>query len=92
MSGNKPKEASNNVKAQDARLRYSTVAIKHAKAYNKSTLPEIGDYVRIVNPKTGQTKRGTAEGFCADGKAKVCCAKNIIITRQAKNLRHYVFE
>ena len=90
-SRNKVKEMYNNANTRDTRLRYSTVTIRHKKAYDESMLPRIEDYVRIINPKSGQPNRGTIEGFCADGKAKICCARNIILTRQSKNLRYYVF-
>ena len=89
ISRNKIKETYNN---RNARLNYSTATISHEKAYDELTLPGIGDYVRIINPKPGQPNRGKIEGFCADGKAKVCCDRNIIITRQPKNLRYYVFK
>ena len=91
VSGNRTEEASDSAEKRDARLKYSTVTIKQEKAYDKSKLPEIGDYVRIINPKTGQPNRETIEGFCTDGKAKIHCARNIVITRQTKNLRYYVF-
>ena len=89
ISRNKIKETYNN---RSARLNYSTATISHEKADDELTLPGIGDYVRIINPKPGQPNRGKIEGFCADGKAKVCCDRNIIITRQPKNLRYYVFK
>ena len=89
ISRNNINETDNN---RHARLNYSTATISHEKAYDKSTLPGIGDYVRIINPKPGQSNRGTIESFCADGKAKIRSDRNIIITRQPKNLRYYVFE
>ena len=92
ISRNKIKETYSNPSNRDARLNYSTAMISHEKAYDKSTLPGIGDYVRIINPKPGQSNRGTIESFCADGKAKIRSDRNIIITRQPKNLRYYVFE
>ena len=69
-----------------------TSIITGEAVYDKDTLPKVGDFVRIINPKAGQPNKGSIEGFCADGKAKVHCAQNVIITRQIKNLQYHVFE
>ena len=39
--------------------------------YSESFQPQIGDEVRIVNPKPGQASRGKIQGFCKDRKARV---------------------
>ena len=60
--------------------------------YDDDIVPRIGDRVRIINPKAGQPNKGNIEGFCVDGKAKIRCERNILITRQIKNLRYQVVE
>ena len=72
--------------------RYRTATITGEAGYDGDVVPSIGDLVRIVNPKSGQPNEGSIQGFCADGKAKVRCSGNVIITRQIKNLRYRVFE
>ena len=74
------------------RPRYTTAIITGDAAYDGVKTLRIGDFVRIINPKAGQPNKGTIKGFCADGKAKICCAGNVIITRQIKNIRYHVFE
>ena len=55
--------------------------------YSESFKPEIGDEVRIVNPKPGQANRGKVQGFCKDGKARVKVANSTRpIDRAWKNL------
>ena len=88
VSGDNLRKKPSSTKRQGLRLQYSTAAIKCKAAYDNTTIPEIGDLVRIINPKTGQPNKGTIEGFCADGKAKIRCARNIVI----KNIRYHVFE
>ena len=80
------------VRTPGHRPRYTTAIITGDAAYEGAKTPRIGDFVRIINPKAGQPNKGTIKGFCADGKAKVYCAENKIVTRQIKNLRYYVFE
>ena len=59
-------------------------------AYNITTLPEVGDIVRIINPKPGQECRGVIEGFCSDGKAKIRSNQGVLLTRLPKNIRYIV--
>ena len=59
-------------------------------AYDSVNSPEIGDEVRIVNPKPGQHNQGTVEGFCTDGKLKIRTKQGKIVTRQPKNVRYQV--
>ena len=86
------RKKSSNVNRQGQRPKYTTAIITGEAAYDERRAPKIGDFVRIVNPKAGQPNRGHIRGFCADGKAKVCCQQNTIITRNIKNLRYHVFE
>ena len=88
----KSKNATSGKKKLDPRLQYSTASIKREKGYDDITVPEIGDYIRITNPKVGEPNKGIVEGFCVDGKVEIRCAYNILITRQPKNLRYHVFE
>ena len=39
--------------------------------YNNLFKPQIGDEVRIVNPRPSQVNRGKIQGFCRDGKARI---------------------
>ena len=60
------------------------------RAYDDVNSSEIGDEVRIVNPKPGQHNQGTVEGFCVDGKLKIRTKQGKIVTRQPKNVRYQV--
>ena len=61
--------------------------------YTETFQPLIGDEVRILNPREGQRTKGTVQGFCKDGKARVKVGpthklidrswKNIVCTKRA---------
>ena len=48
--------------------------------------PQVGDKVRILNPKAGQVNIGTITGYCSDGKLKILTLDNVIVTRWTKNV------
>ena len=77
-------------RATHTKQRQQPLKLAKERAYNRETLPEIGDKVRIVNPKPGQRDQGTVEGFYVDGKPKIRTGTNTVITRQPKNVRYYV--
>ena len=58
--------------------------IKKELEYTRNNVPEIGDAIRIINPRPGQEARGTIEDFCRDGKAKIRTPLGKIITRDIK--------
>ena len=47
---------------------------------------EIGNFVKVLNPKPGQEKCGTIEGFYKDGKVKIRTNKGLIIRRLPHNI------
>ena len=55
--------------------------------YTTTIVPQIGDRVRIINPRRGQCPRGTVQGFCADDKLKIFTDNGSVVTRMAKNVR-----
>lgn len=61
--------------------------ITRETTYNESITPEVGDNVRIINPKQGQEHSGIINGFCRDGKVKILTNSGVIITRLPKNVR-----
>ena len=65
--------------------------IKKELEYTRNNVPEIGDVIRIINPRPGQEARGTIEDFCRDGKAKIRTPLGKIITRDIKNIRYQVY-
>ena len=73
------------------RLRKETVTSKvkftEEPLYTSDNIPEVGDSVRIINPKPGQCDRGIVKEFCRDGKVKVVTAAGSTITRKPKKLR-----
>ena len=73
------------------RLTQETVTSKvkfiEEPLYTSDNIPQVGDSVRIINPKPGQCDRGTVKGFCRDGKVKIYTVVGSTITRKPKNLR-----
>ena len=65
----------------------SKVKFTEKPLYTSDNIPEVGDSVRIINPKPGQCDRGIVKGFCRDGKVKVFTVVGSTITRKPKNLR-----
>ena len=73
------------------RTNNNIVNVAREIEYNNSdNTPNIGDNMRIVNPKRGQQRFGVIVGFCRDGKLKVQTANREIITRLPKNTRHII--
>ena len=57
--------------------------------YTKVVKPEIGDRVRILNPKKGQRDVGIVVAFCKDGRLKIRTDRDDMITRLPKNLNYF---
>ena len=51
---------------------------------------EIGNFVKILNPKPGQEKCGRIEGFYKDGKVKILTDKGLIIRRLPHNIDYVI--
>ena len=60
--------------------------ISPIKSQTSLEQPQIGDFVRIINPKPGQENCGTIEGFYKDGKVKIRTKKGLVIRRLPHNI------
>ena len=65
--------------------------VKKELEYTAENVPEVGDSVRIINPRLGQCDGGIIQGFCRDRKAKIYTSVGTVITRHPKNLRYEVY-
>ena len=57
--------------------------------YTKVVKPEIGDRVRILNPKKGQRDVGIVVAFCKDGRLKIRTDRDEMLTRLPKNVNYF---
>ena len=57
--------------------------------YTNAVRPELGDRVRILNPKKGQRDVGVVVAFCSDGKLKIHTDHDTILTRLPKNVNYF---
>ena len=63
--------------------------IVQERPYSKTVRPEVGDHVRILNPKKGQRDVGIVYDFCSDGKLKIRTDRGTILTRLPKNVNYF---
>ena len=57
------------------------------RVYNATFEPQIGDRVRIINPRNGQHPWEAVQGYCRDGKQKIYSNQGQLITHMPKNVR-----
>ena len=55
--------------------------------YDRLFRPQVGDKVRILNPKRNQKNKGVVRNFCRDGKVRISIGKGLkLIDRAPSNI------